>query len=109
MVSIGHLVGYAVGTIDLVSIFGPSLGDTQFKKLILVAAFGLLFSVGLTSWAVTERVLISSKATDSQDSGFKIISQIFHTATNLPPRIQAICNVQLWSVSYNISDCKFNH
>ncbi|CAG8951215.1 hypothetical protein HYFRA_00007962 [Hymenoscyphus fraxineus] len=97
MVSIGHLVGYAVGTIDLVAIFGPRFGDTQFKKLILVAAFGLMLSVGVTSWAVTERVLISSRATESQDGGLKIVKQIISTATNLPPRIQAICNVQLWS------------
>jgi solute carrier family 45 protein 1/2/4 len=99
MVSIGHLIGYVAGTLDLVALFGPSWGDTQFKKLIIVAASGLLFTVGVTSWAVTERVLISSKASGSQDGGFKIISQIFRTATNLPPRIQAICNVQLWSVS----------
>ncbi|KAH8676829.1 major facilitator superfamily domain-containing protein [Tricladium varicosporioides] len=97
MVSVGHLIGYIAGTIDLVAIFGTSMGDTQFKKLTIVAALGLIVAVGVTSWAVTERVLISSKASTSPDSPLKIISQIFRTATSLPPRIQAICTVQLWS------------
>ena len=97
MAAIGHLIGYVIGTVDLVKVFGPSFGDTQFKKLILVAAVALLVSVSVTSWAVTERVLISSQDSDKQDSGIKIIRQIFHAATTLPPRIQAICNIQLCS------------
>lgn len=106
MISIGHLAGYIAGTVDLVGIFGPSMGDTQFKKLILVAAFGLIFAVGVTSWAVTERVLVSSRSTEENDGGFKIISKIFYAATHLPPRIQAICTVQVWTVSgVLLSDC----
>jgi len=97
MVAIGHLTGYIIGTIDLVKIFGTSFGDTQFKKLTLIAAVGLIAVVGITSWAVTERVLMSSKDDNSQDGLLKIISQIFHAAISLPPRIQAICNIQLWS------------
>lgn len=97
MASMGHLIGYAVGTMDLVQIFGPSLGDTQFKKLILVAAFALLFAVGVTSWAVTERVLISSRETESQAGPTQILRQIFHATMTLPPRIQAICWAQFWS------------
>lgn len=100
MISVGHLVGYLAGTIDMVGIFGTSFGDTQFKKLILVAVFSLIFAVGVTSWAVTERVLVSSGATDHDNGGFlRIISKIIHTATHLPPRIQAICTVQVWTVS----------
>ena len=99
MISVGHLAGYIAGTVDLVGIFGTSMGDTQFKKLILVAAFGLIFAVGITSWAVTERVLVSSKSADSNDGFIKIIAKIFYAATHLPPRIQAICTVQVWTVS----------
>lgn len=99
MISIGHLIGYIAGTIDLVGMFGTSMGDTQFKKLILVAAFSLMFAVGVTSWAVTERVLVSSKASDANEGGLKLISKIFYAATHLPPRIQAICTVQIWTVS----------
>lgn len=93
----GHLIGYVIGTVDLVKLFGPSFGDTQFKKLTLIAGLGLIFSVSVTSWAVTERVLVSGRGTDRPPGGIKIIKQIFHTTMNLPPRIQAICNIQLWS------------
>jgi solute carrier family 45 protein 1/2/4 len=84
--------------IDLVKILGPSIGgDTQFKKLSLIAALGLIFAVGVTSWAVTERVLISSRDSDSQDGILKIVRQIVHATIHLPPRIQAICWAQFWS------------
>jgi len=96
MVSVGHLAGYAIGTLDLVQLFGTSFGDTQFKKLTLFAAFSLLFTVGVTSWAVTERVLVS-RDDESQDGLVKIIRQIFRATMELPPRIQAICWVQFWS------------
>lgn len=97
MASFGHLVGYAVGTVDLVSIFGTSMGDTQFKKLTLVAAFALLFAQGVTSWAVTERVLISGRGSESPAGVVQIVRQIFRTTIDLPPRIQAICWAQFWS------------
>ncbi|KAL3419030.1 General alpha-glucoside permease 2 [Phlyctema vagabunda] len=97
MASVGHLIGYIIGTMDLVRIFGTSMGDTQFKKLTLVAAFGLLFAVGITSWAVTERVLISNKGSEREAGGIKIITKIFKATMQLPPRIQAICWAQFWS------------
>lgn len=59
MVAVGHLVGYGIGALDLGSIFGGFLGDTQFKQLTVIAALALMGAVGVTSWAVTERVLIS--------------------------------------------------
>jgi len=94
MVAIGHLTGYVIGTMDLVKIFGPTFGDTQFKQLILVSAFALIISCGVTSWAVTERVLISGRDADAPHKGIiEIIRHIFKTATSLPPRIQAICNM----------------
>ena len=61
MAGIGHLIGYGIGTIDLVKIFGSSFGDTQFKQLIVIAALALLFAVAVTSYAVQERILISAK------------------------------------------------
>lgn len=96
MVSVGHLAGYAVGTLDLVQLFGTTLGDSQFKKLCLFAAFGLILTVGITSWAVTERVLVS-RDDDSEDGIVKIVSRIFNATKQLPPRIQAICWIQFWS------------
>lgn len=96
MVAVGHLIGYAAGTVDLVSIFGPSMGDTQFKKLIIIAALALIFTQGVTSWAVTERVLIIEKGSN-RVGGMQMIKQIFRMTMQLPPRIQAICWAQFWS------------
>ena len=61
MIAIGHLVGYGLGTMDLLKIFGTALGDSQFKQVTLIAAAALLFAVIVTSCAVEERILISSK------------------------------------------------
>jgi len=97
MVSIGHLVGYMVGTVDLVKVFGKSFGDTQFKKLTLVAGFAIIFAVGVTCWAVTERVLVSSGREEEAPGPIQIVKRIFKSTMELPPRIQAICWVQFWS------------
>ena len=96
MVAVGHLIGYGVGTVHLQEVWGNWLGDTQFKQLIWVAILALAGSQGLTSWAVKERVLISSKD-DGTKGAFKMIIQIFKTTWHLPPRIQAICWVQFWA------------
>jgi len=93
----GHLIGYIVGTIDLVEMFGTTFGDTQFKKLTVIAAVALLLAVAVTSWAVTERVLISGKESNSKEGVLQIVRQIFHATMTLPPRIQAICWAQFWS------------
>ena len=61
MIAIGHLIGYGAGTLDLVSIIGHILGDTQFKQLTVIAAFVFLTAIAITSWAVEERVLISAR------------------------------------------------
>lgn len=61
MIAIGHLIGYGAGTLDLVSIFGNLLGDSQFKQLTVIAAVAFLIAIGITSWAVEERVLISAR------------------------------------------------
>jgi solute carrier family 45 protein 1/2/4 len=96
MVSLGHLAGYGIGTLDLVQLFGTSFGDTQFKKMTLFAGVGLIITVGINSWAVTERVLVS-RDDDSQDGLRTIIRRIYTALRQLPPRIQAICWIQFWS------------
>lgn len=97
MVAIGHLVGYAAGTLDLVGIFGKSMGETQFKKLVILAVLMLLLTVGITSWAVTERVLVKGRGTENKSSPITIAKKIISTTANLPPRIQAICWAQFWA------------
>lgn len=98
MVAVGSLVGYGAGAVDLGAIFGPTLGDTQFKQLTAVAAITLCLVVGLTSYCVTERVLVSSGKEDEGEAGaLEMIKTIAHNATHLPRSISAICFVQFWA------------
>ena len=97
MVAVGHLLGYAIGTMDLQGISGKILGDSQFKQLCLIAAFCFLICVGITCYAVEERILVSAKDADVKSSAIKTLSTIIKTTMNLPERIQAICWVQFWA------------
>lgn len=97
MVAIGHLIGYAVGSIDMVKIFGTTLGDTQFKQMTVIAGLSLIGTVLITSYAVEERILISARDSDSKTGAIHVLSQLFKTALHLPPRIRAICWVQFWA------------
>lgn len=98
MSSLGHVVGYAMGAVDLVSLLGTTLGDTQFKQLTVIAALSMLTSSSITCWAVTERILISVKQDPRRSQGrYKVVSQILSTLLTLPPRIHAICIAVFWS------------
>lgn len=96
MSSIGQVIGYAAGAVDLVKVLGTTLGDTQFKQLIIIAILAMIISNALTCWAVTERVLVSPRA-DKPQGRFNVFHQIWSTLLYLPPRIQAICWAQFWS------------
>jgi solute carrier family 45 protein 1/2/4 len=97
MSAIGHLVAYGACALDLVSIFGTTLGATQFKQLTIIATCAMLGSVALTCWAVQERVLVAAK-TEKQSGGyFKVLRQIWFRVRDLPPRIRLICWAQFWS------------
>lgn len=98
MNSLGHIIGYAMGAIDLVQIFGTRLGDSQFKQLTIIAAMGMLLTAAITCWAVTERVLLSVRPDPLRAQGrFKVVRQIWSTLLTLPPRIRGICNAVFWS------------
>lgn len=62
MCAIGQLISYVIGSIDMVSIFGSLLGDTQFKQMTVIAALSLIIAVAVTSYSVKERVLISARS-----------------------------------------------
>jgi solute carrier family 45 protein 1/2/4 len=96
MSAIGHMIGYAAGAIDLVEVFGTFLGDTQFKKLSVIAMLTMVGTNAITCWAVTERALVSKQAS-AHKGRFKIFRQIYSTMLHLPPRIKAICWAQFWS------------
>ncbi|AEO65844.1 uncharacterized protein THITE_133054 [Thermothielavioides terrestris NRRL 8126] len=98
MNSLGHIVGYAMGAVDLVQLFGPRLGDSQFKQLTIIAALGMLLTSGITCWAVTERILLSVRHDPRRAQGrFKVVRQIWSTLLTLPPRVRGICNAVFWS------------
>lgn len=61
MTAIGQLIGYVIGSIDTVSIFGAIIGDTQFKQMTVIAAMSLVGAVFVTSYAVKERVLVTAR------------------------------------------------
>lgn len=91
----GHLFAYFIGTLDLVSFLpGWFGGDSQFKKMCVVSALAVWIAVGTTSWAVSERVLLSDGASESIRTS---LVTLWIRIRDLPPRIQAICNVQFWS------------
>ncbi|KAF4510780.1 hypothetical protein G6O67_002646 [Ophiocordyceps sinensis] len=96
MCAIGHVIGYAAGSVDLVALFGTTLGHTQFQQLTVIAAVAILGSAALTCWAVTERVLVSADDAKSQSIA-NVLRQIHHTLRHLSPRIQAICWSQFWA------------
>ena len=88
---------YAVGALDLNAILGNYLGDSQFKKVCVVAALAMATAQGLSVWAVQERVLVTDgKETEPSPGILSVLSQIYSTVLNVPERIQAICWVQFW-------------
>ena len=59
MAGIGHLLVYAIGSLDLNVFLGDWLGNTQFKKVCVIAALAMALAQSVTAWAVQERVLVS--------------------------------------------------
>ncbi|KAG5926157.1 hypothetical protein E4U42_003574 [Claviceps africana] len=96
MNSVGSIIGYSSGAIDFPRLFGTTLGTTQFQQLTVVAAAIILFTTGVTCWAVNESVLVSSGGPKATRSAYGILRQIYSTVLHLPPRIRAICWVQFW-------------
>lgn len=101
---IGHLLVYAIGALDLNAWLGGFLGDTQFKKVCVIAALGMAVPQCLSCWAVEERVLVRNdkgeKGDGSSSAGegiVEVIRHIYHTFRHLPDRVQQICNVQFFS------------
>jgi solute carrier family 45, member 1/2/4 len=105
---------YAIGALDLKAIFGNWMGDTQFKKVCVIAAVAMMFAQSVTAWATQERVLVSDgygftpcnsikhltlrrKDNDKDRTVMGLFSKTFMAVFNVPERIQAICYIQFWS------------
>lgn len=97
MAAIGHVTGFLIGTLPLVDILPLWLGgDTQFKKMCLVAILGLFVAIGVTCYSVTERTLLRQSHHDARQSVTAVLSTLWSRIWNLPPRIQQICWCQFW-------------
>lgn len=59
MAGIGHMLVYAIGSLDLNAILPNFFGDTQFKKVCFIAAIAMTAAQGITCVAVHERILVS--------------------------------------------------
>lgn len=96
---LGHLLVYAIGSFDLVATFGTTfLGNTQFKKVCVIAAIALAVSQGITCYAVEERALVLNvKHGGESKNAYTILRDIWNTTLKLPPKIKAICWVTFWS------------
>jgi solute carrier family 45, member 1/2/4 len=94
----GSVVGYFIGSLDLVALLPGWLGgSTQFKKMIVVALAGLWSCVGITSWAVGERVLVGSSEGDLDGgSVWSVLPALWKRTVHLPPRIKGIVWAQFW-------------
>lgn len=98
MGAVGTMIAYAAGAVDLAPLVGTALGDTQFKRLSVIAIFVLSGSIALTCWAVTERRLVAPKPVPHQVRGrLAVFHQIWSAMRDLPPRIRLICWIQFWS------------
>jgi solute carrier family 45 protein 1/2/4 len=94
----GNILGYLIGTIDLVAWLPTWMGgETQFKKMTIVCTLGTFAAVGTTCYAVTERRLLASSTDGPSKSALSVLQSLWHRIIHLPPRIQAICWVQFWS------------
>lgn len=94
----GNIIGYLIGTVDLVAWLPIWIGgETQFKKMVVISTTGLFIAVGTTCYAVTERRLLAPSSDGKDKSMFSVLSTLLHRTIHLPTRIQAICWVQFWS------------
>ncbi|KAF7510665.1 hypothetical protein GJ744_006031 [Endocarpon pusillum] len=96
MAAAGHLLGYFIGSLDIVSILGSGFGGSQFRSMILVAVVTLNFAIGVTCVAVSERRLMPSASSQAKPT-FTVLTELFQHAIDLPPRMQSICWIQFWS------------
>ncbi|KAI9759191.1 MAG: hypothetical protein M1835_000441 [Candelina submexicana] len=97
MLGLGHVLGYLIGTVDLMKYFGGSLGDTQFKQICLIASVTIIVCCSLTCYCVEERVLLSKRVNEGCSSALSLVSTVFTTALHLPKKIQAVCWITFWS------------
>ncbi|KAF8940271.1 hypothetical protein BGZ58_007162 [Dissophora ornata] len=98
LMGIGGIFGYFMGNVNIPELI-PAFGDTQIKGLCVIACLLLVFTVGLTCVAVTERVMVrpTETSTSSLDEFLLGFKTVFRAIRYLPTRIQHLCNVQFFA------------
>ncbi|RPA96154.1 MFS general substrate transporter [Choiromyces venosus 120613-1] len=97
MIAIGNIAGYFAGTVDLMSIFGTTIGDTQFKQLMVLASISLMSCILITCFSVEERVLITRSEADEGASALQVFALIWKTMWHLPTGIWDMCVILFWA------------
>lgn len=97
MQGLGSVVMFWIGNTDLsrTRIF-TWLGTTQLKSLAIICALFLLSLQGLTSWAVSERVLVHST---ERDTIGKVFKKLWFALRHLPKPIRQICIIQFFNTA----------
>lgn len=117
MIGIFNLVGFAIGTLNLTSLF-PTLGDDQFKVLSVLVALIMLFITCFCLWYIEERnpktdlTLINQRKEQEhklrqmgidpeRDSVVKqlanFFTQIWYSFTSISPQVKTVCYAQLFA------------
>lgn len=96
MSAAGHVIGYLIGSLDMVRLTGSRFSGSQFKIMVFIAIVTLLTAVSVTCWSVSERRLMPSASGGSMSISV-VLAELFHRTIHLPPRIQSICWIQFWS------------
>ncbi|KAG0377235.1 hypothetical protein BGX24_006479 [Mortierella sp. AD032] len=98
LMGMGGIFGYFMGNVNLPELI-PAFGDTQIKGLCIIACLFLVFTVGLTCFTVTERIMVQAAkvSTSSVDEFLQGFKSIFRSIRYLPTRIQYLCNVQFFA------------
>ena len=93
---LGNLVSYGAGFLDLPAII-PQLGTSDFKILVLFAAFIITFTTVVVCWVVEEDNRLSRvpRHLAEHRTGFmSVVREIFRNVGRLSPNIWTIFEVQ---------------
>ena len=97
MLGLGTLCGYAVGTLDLSTYLGDTIGMSRTKQICVIASAVLLCCVTTTCGCIQERPLSAPAADHVKKSTLELFVNIVKTALQLPKKMQALCWITFWT------------
>ncbi|KAJ0116296.1 sucrose transporter [Diaporthe amygdali] len=98
MISIGSLLGYGSGFVDLSQLMHIGGGHTQFKTLAVLAACGLAATVSVCCCAIRERDPNEDGPPSKElKSMVGKVKHIYGSIFKIPPQVAMVCKVQLCS------------